>query len=63
MQFDEQKLIKTIANGDPYKEDIIYGTPFSSEIEPIVKWDGLIWEDTSEETSELKIWISNEWKS
>ena len=62
MQFDEQKLIKTIANGDPYKEDIIYGTPFSSETEPIIKWDGLIWEDTSEENSELKIWIKGEWK-
>ena len=53
MQFDDQLLIKTIAKGDPYKEDIIYGTPLISATEPIITWKGLIWKDISNENEEV----------
>ena len=62
MQFDDQLLIKTIAKGDPYKEDIIYGTPLISSTEPIITWTGLIWKDISDETKPLlKIYL-NGWQ-
>ena len=59
MQFDDQLLIKTIAKGDPYKEDIIYGTPLISATEPIITWKGLIWKDISNENEPLlKIYLN-----
>lgn len=62
MQFDDQLLIKTIAKGDPYKEDIIYGTPLISSTEPIITWKGLIWKDISNENEPLlKIYL-NGWQ-
>lgn len=62
MQFDDQLLIKTIAKGDPYKEDIIYGTPLISSTEPIITWTGLIWKDISNENEPLlKIYL-NGWQ-